>query len=142
MQPPEVTVSEPPRSKDERYREIVATLARHGFGIIGDHFVADGDEREHSRADRLRQACEQLGPTFIKLGQMLSTRGDLLPEAYRAEFAKLVDACPALPATVITQIVREELGADPDGDLRIVRRRTARERVDRPGAHGAPRRRP
>ena len=114
MQPPEVTVSEPPRSKDERYREIVATLARHGFGIIGDHFVADDDEREHSRADRLRQACEQLGPTFIKLGQMLSTRGDLLPEAYRVEFAKLVDACPALPAAVITQVIREELGAEPD----------------------------
>ena len=114
MQPPEVTVTQPPRSKDERYREIVATLARHGFGIIGDHFVADDAEREQSRADRLRKACEELGPTFIKLGQMLSTRGDLLPEAYRIEFAKLVDACPALPAAVIAQVVREELGAAPE----------------------------
>jgi ubiquinone biosynthesis protein len=114
MQPPEATVSEPPRSKDERYREIVATLARHGFGLLEDHFVADDAERERSRADRLRQACEELGPAFIKLGQMLSTRGDLLPEAYRAEFAKLVDAVPALPAAVISEIIREELGAAPD----------------------------
>ncbi len=114
MQPPEATVPEPPRSKDERYREIVATLARHGFGILEDHFVADDAERERSRADRLRQACEELGPTFIKLGQMLSTRGDLLPEAYRVEFAKLVDAVPPLPTAVVTQVIREELGAAPE----------------------------
>jgi len=114
MQPPVTAVPEPPRSKDERYREIVATLARHGFGIVGDHFVEDDAERDRSRAERLRQACEELGPTFIKLGQMLSTRGDLLPEAYRLELAKLVDDVPPLPATVITQVIREELGAAPE----------------------------
>ena len=42
MQPPEATLSAP-RTKDDRYREIVATLARHGFGILEDHFVADDD---------------------------------------------------------------------------------------------------
>jgi ubiquinone biosynthesis protein len=94
MQPPAATMSEPPRSKDERYREILATLAKHGFGMVGDHFVADDAERERSRAERLRLACEELGTMFIKLGQMLSTRGDLLPEAYRAELGKLVDDCP------------------------------------------------
>ena len=114
MQPPVTTPSEPPRSKDERYREIVATLARHGFGIIGDHFVDDDDERERSRAERLRQACEELGPMFIKLGQMLSTRGDLLPEAYRVELAKLVDSVPPLPLDVVAGVIREELGAAPD----------------------------
>lgn len=114
MQPPVTTLPEPPRSKDERYREILGTLARHGFGIIEDHFVSDDAERERSRAERLRQACEELGPMFIKLGQMLSTRGDLLPEAYRLEFAKLVDDVPPLPAPVIAQVIREELGAAPD----------------------------
>jgi ubiquinone biosynthesis protein len=114
MQPPVTPVPEPPRSKDERYREIVATLARHGFGAIGDHFVGDGDERERSRAERLRLACEELGTMFIKLGQMLSTRGDLLPEAYRLELAKLVDDVPPLPAAVITQVILEDLGAAPD----------------------------
>ena len=114
MQPPATTPPEPPRSKDERYREIVATLARHGFGAIEDHFVDDGEERDRSRAERLRQACEELGTMFIKLGQMLSTRGDLLPEAYRLELAKLVDNVPPLPADVIIQVIREELGASPD----------------------------
>ena len=101
-------------SKDERYRDILATLAKHGFGIIGDHFVGDDDERDQARAERLRQACEELGTMFIKLGQMLSTRGDLLPEAYRVELAKLVDDVPPLPADVITQVIREELGAAPE----------------------------
>ena len=114
MQPPVPTIPEPPRSKDERYREILATLARHGFGMMEDHFVGDGDERDRSRAERLRQACEELGPMFIKLGQMLSTRGDLLPEAYRIELAKLVDDVPPLPADVITQVIREDLGAAPE----------------------------
>jgi ubiquinone biosynthesis protein len=114
MQPSVTGIAEAPRSKDERYREILATLARHGFGIIEDHFVEDGDERERSRAERLRQACEELGPMFIKLGQMLSTRGDLLPEAYRLELAKLVDDVPPMPADVITQVIQEDLGAAPD----------------------------
>ena len=114
MQPPVAATPEPARSKDERYREILATLAKHGYGIIGDHFVGDGDERDQSRAERLRQACEELGTMFIKLGQMLSTRGDLLPEAYRLELAKLVDDVPPLPVDVITQVIREELGAAPE----------------------------
>ena len=114
MQPPEPTAPALPRSKDERSREIMATLARHGFGIIEDHFVSDDAERERSRAERMRQACEELGPMFIKLGQMLSTRGDLLPEAYRLELGKLVDDVPPLPAGVITDVIREELGASPD----------------------------
>lgn len=114
MQTPVTSDPEPPRSKDARYREIVATLARHGFGMLEDHFVGDDEERERSRAERLRHACEELGPMFIKLGQMLSTRGDLLPEAYRVEFAKLVDDVPPLPAAVIAEIIREELGAAPE----------------------------
>jgi ubiquinone biosynthesis protein len=115
MQTPRVpAASEPPRSKDERNREIVAILARHGFGIIGDHFVGDDAERERSRAQHLRTACEELGTMFIKLGQMLSTRGDLLPEAYRVELAKLVDDVPPLPADVIAEVIREELGAAPE----------------------------
>src|ERR1700736_4178530 len=115
MQPQPVPATpEPPRCKDERNREILATLARHGFGILGDHFVEDGAERDRSRAERLRQACEELGTMFIQLGQMLSTRGDLLPEAYRLELAKLVDDVPPLPVDVITQVIREELGAAPE----------------------------
>ena len=114
MQTPVTPVPDAPRSKDERYREIVGTLARHGFGAIGDHFVDGDDERARSRAERLRHACEELGPMFIKLGQMLSTRGDVLPEAYRLELAKLVDDVPPLPFDVISEVIREELGAAPE----------------------------
>lgn len=114
MQPPVTTLPQLPRSKDERYREILATLARHGFGAIEDHFARGGEERDRARAERLRQACEELGPLFIKLGQMLSTRGDLLPEAYRIELARLVDDVPPLPPDVIAQVIREDLGAAPE----------------------------
>src|SRR3981081_4381987 len=113
MQPPPVPATpEPPRSHDERNREILATLARHGFGMIGDHFVEDGAERDRSRAERLRHACEELGSVFIKLGQMLSTRGDLLPEGYRVELAKLVDSVPPLPAEIVAEVIRTDLGAE------------------------------
>src|SRR5205823_17315 len=62
-------------SKGERSREILATLARHGLS------AATG----HPAAEQLRLACEELGTTFIKLGQSLSTRADLLSESYRVE---------------------------------------------------------
>jgi ubiquinone biosynthesis protein len=62
----------------------------------------------------MRLACEELGTTFIKLGQALSTRGDLLPEAYRRELMKLQDSVPPVPVAEVTQTIREELGAPPD----------------------------
>jgi predicted unusual protein kinase regulating ubiquinone biosynthesis (AarF/ABC1/UbiB family) len=51
---------------------------------------------------------------FIKLGQVLSTRSDLLPEAYRTELAKLQDDVAPLPANIIAHIIREDLEASPD----------------------------
>ncbi|HEX9068461.1 MAG TPA: AarF/ABC1/UbiB kinase family protein [Ktedonobacterales bacterium] len=58
----------------------------------------------------MRIAIEELGPTFIKLGQILSTRGDLLPEGYRAELAKLQDAAQPVPAEQVASVLAEELG--------------------------------
>jgi hypothetical protein len=75
-------------TKGQRYREILAILARHGIGVVDDH--------------------------FIKLGQVLSTRGDLLPDAYRTELGKLQDEVAPLPATAIAEVIREDLGAPPD----------------------------
>jgi ubiquinone biosynthesis protein len=51
---------------------------------------------------------------FVKLGQMLSTRGDLLPDAYRAELVKLQNEVAPVHATAIAQIIREDLGATPE----------------------------
>jgi ubiquinone biosynthesis protein len=68
----------------------------------------------HTEAQNLRLALEQLGPTFIKLGQLLSTRPDLLSPDYRAELAKLQDTAPAVPSDVVAQIIERELHAPVD----------------------------
>lgn len=100
-------------TKSERYREILATLARHGIGVVDDEFIKH-EAGDRARAEHLRRACEELGTMFVKLGQMLSTRADLLPEAYRTELAKLQDEVVPVPANVITGVIREDLGAAPD----------------------------
>ena len=112
MQPAEQ--SQQPPSKAERYREIVGTLARHGIGVVGEQFGKDEEDRDRTRAARLRAACEELGTTFIKLGQALSTRGDLLPEPYRVELMKLQDDVPPVDAAEIEAVIEEDLGAAPD----------------------------
>ena len=73
---------------------------------------------EQNEAQRAREALalvEQLGPTFIKLGQALSIRTDLIPEAYALELRKLQDAVPPFDSTVAKGIIAQELGA-PSGD--------------------------
>ena len=100
-------------TKSERYREILATLARHGIGVVDDEFIKH-EAGDRARAEHLRRGCEELGTMFVKLGQMLSTRGDLLPEAYRTELAKLQDEVVPVPANVVTGVIREDLGAAPD----------------------------
>ena len=100
-------------SKSERYREILAVLARHGIGVVDDELIKH-QAGDRARAEHLRQACEELGTMFIKLGQMLSTRSDLLPEAYRTELAKLQDEVAPLPAKAIADVIQEDLGGPPD----------------------------
>lgn len=102
-----------PQSKAQRYRHIVATLAKHGIGVVGDQLGKGEDERDRARAQHVRAACEELGTTFIKLGQALSTRADLLPDAYREELLKLQDDVPPVPLHAIEETIREELGAPP-----------------------------
>ncbi len=100
-------------TKSERYREVLAVLARHRIGVVEDQLIKH-EARDRARAEHLRRACEELGAMFIKLGQLLSTRGDLLPEAYRTELAKLQDEVAQLPVKVIAEVIREDLGAPPD----------------------------
>jgi len=64
-----------------------------------------------SRAERLREALEELGPVFIKFGQMLSTRPDLLPDDIATELARLQDQVPPFPGEEAERIVTEALGA-------------------------------
>jgi ubiquinone biosynthesis protein len=100
-------------TKSQRYREILVVLARHGIGVVDDHLIKH-EAGDRARAEHLRRACEELGTLFIKLGQVLSTRDDLLPDAYRAELAKLQDEVVPLPATAIAEVIREDLGSPPD----------------------------
>ena len=109
-----------------RYREIVEVLGRNGFGQLVDLLAAQPYSALPRRLlrrwrrtplgapQRLRLALEELGPTFIKLGQILSTRPDLIPPAYIAELAKLQDTVPPEPWEPIRAQIKAELGAPPE----------------------------
>jgi len=86
-----------------RERHIAEVLVKQGLTQVSADSVAPRN---------LRLALEELGPTFVKLGQMLSTRGDVLPPRYRAELDKLQDAAPAVPAELVQRTIEEELGRD------------------------------
>lgn len=100
-------------------------LARHGLGFVIsitglERFVPfqrlfnRGYEQPLSRPEYVRRALEELGPTFIKLGQILATRADLLPPAYQAELAKLQDATRPLKTEVVTAVIAQEFGRPVD----------------------------
>src|ERR1700678_1509355 len=63
--------------------------------------------------ERLRRAFEELGPTFIKLGQLLSTRTHLLPRPFIEELSKLHDQVPPIPFDQILAVLGSELGRPP-----------------------------
>lgn len=128
MSAPEMPVAAPKRraGRSNRYRQIIEILARHGFGFvvgktgwdsqrISRLLKSDGAEaRVVGTPERLRLVIEDLGPTFIKLGQILSTRGDLLPASYRAELAKLQDSAPPVASEQIRATIEEEFGRSVD----------------------------
>src|SRR5436853_6926155 len=62
-----------------------------------------------TQPEQLRMALEELGPTFMKLGQMLSIHADLLPPEYQREFSKLQDAAPTIPIEVVHETIMIEL---------------------------------
>ncbi len=106
-----------------RYREVAAVLAKHGFGDLLHMmrldtrleaglrgFMSHPPVETASRAERVRLALQDLGPTFVKAGQYLSTRADLLEAEYLRELAKLQDQVPPFPAEEARRIVEAELG--------------------------------
>ena len=107
------------RALNRRRREIAGVLAHRGWGFLLkasglEHLVSLephlGAHYQAKAPERLRLALEELGPTFIKLGQLLSTRGDLLASEFRLELTKLQDDAPHLAAGVVREVVEAELG--------------------------------
>ena len=107
-----------------RLRQVTTTVVRHGFGelvlrsplsklLFKDRQLPEPDEelRKAPAALRFKRLLESLGPTYIKLGQVLSTRPDLLPRDYIEELKNLQDNAPELPFDTIKQVVEDALGA-------------------------------
>ncbi len=110
-----------------RYRELTNIAIKYGFGYLVDRFnlhpirsLTDrvaGTHKVHpelSDPERLRLMLEELGPTYIKFGQILSTRYDLLPKEYIKELEKLQDTVPPFSYTDVCRIVTEEFGMPID----------------------------
>jgi len=108
-----------------RFQKIINTLIRHGFGQLiyelglyklSRRFPFPRRRQKKqvaglSKAVRIRLAVEELGPTFIKLAQLLSTRSDLIPEEYLSELRKLQDQAAPFPFTAAKEILEKELNS-------------------------------
>ena len=112
-----------------RLHDIASILIRYGFGDIVSraglgHFLERAGKALHWKypaeqphlepPQRIRRALEEMGPTFIKLGQILATRTDLFQPEWIREFEKLQDQAPALPFEALERQLLEDLGAPVD----------------------------
>ena len=118
-----------------RYREIVGNFVWHGFGFALNQPEPDWNSFRHvlrlparkkpsipseDLALHFRLALEELGPAFIKLGKILSTRPDLLHPTHIAELSKLQDNVPPTPWELIREVSIQELGREPEQVLLII----------------------
>lgn len=96
------------RSRTDRFLQIGEVFVKHGLGFLVEGLGSPlttplrrvrrlDPQRRHSQPEHLRMALEELGPTFIKVGQLVSTRQDLLPPAFTDELAKLQDDSTPIP---------------------------------------------
>ena len=111
-----------------RLREISSVFIRHGLGDLirragiatvlerAGQILHWGEVSEHAHLEpqeRIRSALEELGPTFVKLGQMLSTRSDLLPPKWTAEFGRLHSQVLPVPFDDLLPQIEDALGKSP-----------------------------
>src|SRR5437868_2828894 len=92
----------------------VTRVARHAGirRVLAEIGVRGDREATREGAEEFRQALEELGTTYIKLGQLLSSRPDLLPDVYIDELGKLVDQVPPVPFAEIRAVIDEDLPAN------------------------------
>src|SRR2546421_12071901 len=90
----------------------VTRVARRGgiVRVLRELGVVGSRPATREGAEEFRQALEDLGTTYIKLGQLLSSRPDLLPDVYIEELGKLVDQVPPVPFAELEPIIREDIG--------------------------------
>lgn len=103
----------------QRYRQIINVISKHGLGHLLDYiglknpFHFPGHQKKlnayRSTALRVKMVLEELGPTFIKLGQILSTRPDLLPPSYLSQLEKLQERVTPVDFEQIKMIIESEL---------------------------------
>ena len=100
-----------------RFSQIGRVLVRHGFGFVFD--VRRGRREKRGLEEllapnfgvRLRRTLDDLGPTFVKFGQLLSTRSDVIPEGILVELQKLQDTAAPVPLDAAQAVMERELGA-------------------------------
>ncbi|MGH2414199.1 MAG: ABC1 kinase family protein, partial [Microcystaceae cyanobacterium] len=96
-----------------RLMEILIPFASFTFSLWWDKIRGKSVQKQKKRAIQLREMLTELGPTYIKVGQALSTRPDLVPPFYLEELTTLQDQLPSFPNEVAYRFIEEELGASP-----------------------------
>jgi predicted unusual protein kinase regulating ubiquinone biosynthesis (AarF/ABC1/UbiB family) len=109
-----------------RYGDIARLLTKYGRGTSasyvrdrwndqpGDPLTVEAEEQMAADALALAADLERLGPTFVKLGQLLSTRTDLLPPPYIEALSRLQERCDPVPLEAVAAVVQEEFGLPID----------------------------
>jgi ubiquinone biosynthesis protein len=116
-----------PKGHFARYRQIAMVLAKYRLEEVLKYvglqkysfllFFLRGNpfrKMPYTEPERMRMGIEELGTSFVKLGQILSTRADLLPPAYVKELAKLQSSLRPLPLEVMKKVISNELGRSAD----------------------------
>lgn len=112
-----------------RYNQILRVFVRYGFEELVSYMIDSGklsllrklipkttkkNAQKYTKWEKMRLVCEELGPTFIKFGQILSNRPDLMPEEMILQFEKLQDNVPPLPGQIARDVVEKELKGSVD----------------------------
>ncbi|WP_417609384.1 ABC1 kinase family protein [Owenweeksia hongkongensis] len=111
-------------SRISRYRQVIQTFAKYGFAdLVAERSLRNFFKRtkaskhgngKHggSRAERIRLLLQELGPTYVKLGQLLSNRRDILPEEWIKELEHLQDEVEPVSFAEVEKVIDEELGSN------------------------------